>query len=234
LSFQQPWRDALHEQRGSGFCIAGCSSPVRVCTNVRCEPVMIDIRTACGLTRNGHDRSGEAGTKVTRGRMPVNFFFIVVVVVLIIIGVIVLSGKSNLKTEAAKPADVQGEFTLLLYGCSSPDDLANIAILDKEGDPYSFEIYAPDFSYTIKAGLSGAEALQEAERFVRCNVRSERSRLCRVLSPAGAGIGFELRPLYSLAAFGKDDVLDVRYLIKDRKIVVHIELDPAVALQETT
>jgi hypothetical protein len=161
----------------------------------------------------------------------VNFFFIAAVVVLIIIALISLSGDNHLKTEAANLADVQGKFTLLLYGCSSRNDLANIAILDKEGDPYSFEIFAPDFSYTIKAGLNASEALQEAERFVRCNIQSERSQLRRILSPAGAGIGFELRPIYSIVTFGKDDVLDVRYVIKDRKIVVHIELEPAIALQ---
>jgi len=160
-----------------------------------------------------------------------NFFFIAAVVVLIIIALISLSGGNHLKTEAANLADVQGKFTLLLYGCSSRNDLANIAIFDKEGDPYSFEIYAPDFSYAIKAGLNATEALQEAERFVRCNFQSERSQLRRILSPAGAGIGFELRPLYSVMTFGKDDVIDVRYVIKDRKIVVHIELDPTIELQ---
>ena len=160
-----------------------------------------------------------------------NFFFIAAVVVLIIIALLSLSGDNHFKTEVANLADVQGKFTLLLYGCSSRNDLANIAILDKEGDSYSFEIYAPEFSYTTKAGLNAAEALQEAERFVRCNFQSERSQLRKILSPAGKGIGFELRPLYSIITFGKDDVLDVRYLIKDRKIVVYIELDSAIELQ---
>jgi hypothetical protein len=163
----------------------------------------------------------------------VNFFFIVAVVVLIIIAIISYSRDNYLKTEAANFADVQGRFTLLLYSCHSRDDLANIAILDSEGDPYSFKIYAPDSSYAIKAGLNATEALQEAERFVRCNMQSERSRLRRILSPAGAGIGFELRPLYPIVTFGKDDVLDVRYSIKDRKIIVHIKLDSAIELQRS-
>jgi hypothetical protein len=161
----------------------------------------------------------------------VSFYYIAAAVVLIIIALISRSGDNHLKTEVVNLADVQGKFTLLLYGCNSRDDLANIAILDKEGDPYSFEIYAPDFSYATKAGLSAAEALQEAERFVRCNFQSERSQLRSILSPAGIGIGFELRPLYSILTFGKDDVLDVRYIIKNRKIVVHIALDPAIELQ---
>jgi len=163
--------------------------------------------------------------------MTVILFIAAVVVIIIIIGLLSRSEGNHLKTEAANAADVEGKFTLLLYGCSFLDDLANIAILDKEGDPYSFEIYAPDTSYTRKAGLNGAEALQEAERFVRCNIRSERSRLSKVLSLGGAGIGFELRPLYPVVTFGKDDVLDLRYVIKDRKIVVHIDLDPAIALE---
>jgi len=165
--------------------------------------------------------------------MPVNLLFIAAVVVLIIIVLIALSWDGHLKTEAANPAEVQGAFTLLLYGSGSPNDLANIAILDREGDPYSFEIYAPDFSYTVRAGLNAAQALQEAERFVRRNIQSERSRLHRVLSPAGTGIGFEVRPLYSAETFGRDDILDVRYSIKDRKIVVRIALDPAIERQFT-
>jgi len=163
----------------------------------------------------------------------VNLLILAAIILLVIIGFIALSGDSHLKTEAANAAEVQGTFTLLLYGSSSPNDLANIAILDREGDPYSFEIYAPDFSYTVRAGLNAAQALQEAERFVRRNIQSERSRLHRILSPAGAGIGFELRPLYSAATFGRDDILDVRYSIKDRKIVVRIELDPSIDRQAT-
>ncbi len=154
-------------------------------------------------------------------RMPAKAFFAVIFLV-IITSLIVLSGDSHLKTEAANPAEVQGNFWLLLYGSGSPYDLANVAVLDKERDPYSFDIHAPKFSYTVPAGLNAAQALQEAERFVRRNIQSERSLLKRVLSPAGAGIGFELRPLYSVTTFGKDDILDVRYSIKDRKIVVRI------------
>ena len=162
-----------------------------------------------------------------------NLFIIAAIVLLIIIGVVALSGDSHLKTEAANPSEVQGIFTLLLYGSSSANDLANIAILDKEGDPYSFEISAPDFSYTVQTGLNAALALQEAERFVRRNIQSERSRLHRILSPAGAAIGFELRPLYSVGTFGRDDILDVRYSIKDRKIIARIELDPAIERHTT-
>ena len=165
--------------------------------------------------------------------MPVNLILIAAIVLLIMAGIISLSGDSYLETEAADPAEVQGKFTLLLYGSSSRDDLANIAILDKEGDTYSFEIYAPDFSYTVQSGLNAAQAIQEAERFVGRNIHFERSRLHRILSPAGAGIGFELKPLYPAVTFGRDDIIDVRYSIKDRKVVVHIELDTGIERQST-
>ncbi len=160
-----------------------------------------------------------------------NFFFVAAIVLLIIVGMIALSGNNNLKTEEANPADVQGKFTLFLYGSGSSNDIANIAILDRDGDPYTFEINAPDFSYTVQAGMDAAQALQVAERFVRRSIRSERSRLHRVLSPAGAVAGYELRPLYPVVTFGKDDVLDVMYRVKDRKILVNIELDSAIEKQ---
>jgi hypothetical protein len=163
----------------------------------------------------------------------VTLFFIAAIIFLIIAGLIAHSGNKHLKTEAASPAEVQGIFTLLLYGSSSPTDLANIAILDKEGDPYSLEIYAPDSSYTAQTGLNAAQALKEAEQFVRRNIQFERSRLHRILSPAGAGIGYELRPLYSVTTFGRDDILDVRYSIKDRKVLVRIELEPDIERQST-
>ncbi len=163
--------------------------------------------------------------------MPVNFFFLAAIVLVIIISLIAFSTNNYLKTEEANPAEVQGKFTLLLYGSGASNEFANIAILDKEGDPYSFEIFAPGFSYTVQAGLDAVEALQAAELFVRRNIQTERSRLQRVLNSAGTRVGFELRPLYPVAIFGKNDVLDVRYQIKGRKIVVRIVLDSAVEKQ---
>lgn len=163
-----------------------------------------------------------------------SFVFTALVAALVIIGLFVLYSADNyLRTELANAAEVQGRFTLLLYGCPSPDELANIAVLDREEDPYSFEIPAPGFASRTRTGLTAAEALQEAEKFVRCNIRSERTAVRRILGPDSRVIGFEVRPLYSVAAFGKDDILDVRYLIRDKQITVQVQLDPAVELQRT-
>ncbi len=185
------------------------------------------------IQRSG-ENPGQTRRKVTRpdeGR-NLNLFLIAAIILLVVVFLVARSVDDlHLKTEAANPTEIQGVFTLLLYGSSSTDDLATIAILDKEGDPYSFEIYAPDFAYAVRTGLNAAQALEEAERFVRRNIRTERSRLHRILSPAGAGIGFELRPLYSVTSFGRDDILDVRYSIKDRKVVVRVELDRDIEMQ---
>jgi hypothetical protein len=161
----------------------------------------------------------------------VNFFFVVALVLLIIIGLIARSGSNYLQTEKANPSDVQGKFTLILYGSGSSNDFANIAILGREGIPYTFEILAPDFSYTVQTGMDAAQALQIAERFVKRNIRSERSQLRRILSSAGTEVGYELRPLYPVVAFGKDDILDVRFKVKDRKVLVSIALDSAIERQ---
>ncbi|HSB33634.1 MAG TPA: hypothetical protein VLG39_04190 [Nitrospirota bacterium] len=162
-----------------------------------------------------------------------SLFIIAALIVLVLTGLVARSWGSRLKTEAADPAEVRGKFTLLLYGSDFPDNLVNVAILDKEGDPYSFQIHAPDFSCTTRTGMDGAQALQEAERFVRRHIRSEGSQLRRVLGPSGSGLGFELRPLYPVTAYGTDDILDVTYSIRDRKITIRIELDPAVERKST-
>jgi hypothetical protein len=155
-------------------------------------------------------------------------FILIAAILLLIIGLFFFMGDNHLKTEEATPGEVQGTYILLLHGCRHPDDLENVAILDKEGDPYSFEIFAKDSAYTIKTGLTGEQALKEAEQFIRCSVYFERTGLRKILGPGGAGIGFEVRPIYSPARFGANEVIDMQYTIKDRKVTVHIKIDPEV------
>jgi hypothetical protein len=160
-------------------------------------------------------------------------WWVVAAILLVILSIFFFADGGHLKTESAAPSEVQGTFTLLLYGCRTSDALDNVAILKREGDPYTFEIYAPDFMYSVKPGLSAAAALKEAEQFVRCNINSERSQLLRIIGPAGNSIGYEVRPLYSISMFGRDDILDIQYTIKERKVVVYVKLDPAVERQRT-
>ena len=138
---------------------------------------------------------------------------------------------NHLKTETAKPSEVTGTYTLLLYGCRYPDDLENVAILDKEGGPYPVEIYAPASRYRIKSGLTADEALREAGQFVKCSVHYQESRMSGISDPAGAIIGYEVRPLYSPIRFGMYDVLNIQYVMREGKIVVYIKLDPTVDME---
>lgn len=133
---------------------------------------------------------------------------------------------NHLKIESAKPSEVTGTYTLLLYGCRYPDDMENVAFLDKEGDSYTLEIYAPDSRYKVKTGLAAGEALIQAEQFVKCSVHYQQMRFSKIPDSAGNIVGYEARALYSPIRFGKYDVLDIQYVARDDKIVVYIKLDP--------
>ena len=125
----------------------------------------------------------------------------------------------------------RARYRLLLHGCRSGDDIENVAIFDREGYPYSFEIHASETAYTVTTGLAADEALKQAERFIRCNINVEGSELHRVLSAAGAEIGDELRSRYPVTLFGAADVLEIRYRLRDRRVVVRIMTAPAIERQ---
>jgi len=133
-----------------------------------------------------------------------------------------------LKTEDAKDADIRGSFALILYGSRHLNDIETVAILDIEGDSYSFEPYAPEFDYKIKKGVPAKEALEEAERFVSWHSSFQRTQLSRILDEKGNVIGYEVRPLYQPLAFGVSDVLNVDYRIKDSRVIVRIRLKPEI------
>jgi len=153
---------------------------------------------------------------------------LVVVLVLPIASSCAALATNHLKTEETMPAEIQGTYTLLLYGCRSVDDVENVAILDKEGDPFTFDIFAPDFEYKVKTGLPAEEALKAAEQFIRCSFHYQKSQLSRIVGPSGEVIGYEVRPLYSPLRFGRYDLLDIQYTFKADKVVVYIRLDPTV------
>jgi hypothetical protein len=123
--------------------------------------------------------------------------------------------EKPLRAEEAKASDITGTYTLILYGGNYPDDLETIAILDREGDRYNFEPYAPDFEYRVKKGEPAKKALREAEKFVSFHYSFLRSQISRIIDNKGKTIGYEVRPLYQPLTFGISDVLDVYYLLKE-------------------
>jgi len=138
--------------------------------------------------------------------------------------------EKPLKTEDAKVQEVTGIFTLILYGAGHSNDIETIAILDKEGDQYTFEPYAPEFNYRIKRSVSAKEALAEAEQFVSWHSSFRRAQLGKIIDNNGNIIGFEVRPLYLPTTFGLSDVLDVDYWLKDSKVIVKVKLKPSVEM----
>jgi hypothetical protein len=134
----------------------------------------------------------------------------------------------NLKTIEASNEEVKGVFTLILYGGRDMNDIERLAILDLEGDKYTFEPYAPEFDYKIKKSLSEKEALEMSHKFVSSHNAFYHSQLSRIIDDKGNTIGYELRPLYMPFIYGVSDVLDVYYSLKGEKVRAYIRIIPSV------
>lgn len=136
---------------------------------------------------------------------------------------------TRLKTSAAVPENVSGTYRLYLYGCRYPDDVENLAVIIDESSPYRFELYVPETSYRTIEHVSGAEAIERADKFLRCTVRNVTgTRLQKIVDSGGRTIAFEMRPLYFPLEFGRDDILDVHYWLAGDYIRVYIKLDPDI------
>jgi hypothetical protein len=137
--------------------------------------------------------------------------------------------QKPLKTEEAKPGEVKGIFTLILFGHRYSDDVETIAILDLEGDKYTFQVYKPEYDYKIKKKVPAKKALAEAEKFVSFHYLFHRSQLSKILDTNGKTIGYELRPLYLPYYYGVSDILDVNYWPEENNIIkVTIRLLPSI------
>ena len=149
---------------------------------------------------------------------------------LVMVGNVSVSG-ANLRTEEVGPADVKGTFTLILYGGRYFRDVETAAFLDVEGDQYTLAPYAPDFDYRVIKGLPAKEALERADQFLGAHYDYWRSLISRIIDDQGRTVGYEVRPLYHIPAFGVPDVLDINYSPKGDKIRIYIRLKPQVERQ---
>lgn len=131
-----------------------------------------------------------------------------------------------LKTATARPEEVTGSYTLILYGARYGNDIENVALLAAEGTGFAFEMYAPEFDYTVRKHVAGDEALQEAEKFVSFHYAFWHSQLSRIVDLQGKTLGYEVRPLYRQIDFGYSDVLDIVYTLSDKKVIVRVDLIP--------
>ncbi len=140
------------------------------------------------------------------------------------------ASAAGLKTRLADRSEVQGTFTLMLYGGVSASDPENVAILKPESDGHAFEIAARGIDYKVVKGLSAEAALAEAEKFLGSNIDSEQTQLVKIMSADGAILGFEVKSLYDPLRFGTPDVVDTHYTLKGNTVRAWINIDPEVGM----
>jgi hypothetical protein len=155
--------------------------------------------------------------------------FVLFAATLFVFSFVSSAGAAGLKTARADASEVQGTFTLMLYGCSSGSDVNNVAILKKEGGGDAFKIDAPDSEYAVKAGLDGREALAQAEKFLGCSVELDHTQLSKIMGPKGDVLGFEVKPQYEISRFGTPDAFETRYTWEGDSVTARIMPDPDIA-----
>jgi hypothetical protein len=143
-------------------------------------------------------------------------FYIKSALLLIIILATYSCSERYLRTESATPGAITGTYTLILYGGNYANSIKNIAILAKEGTPYTFDIYEPSFDYRTIKGVPAREALTTAEKFVRSNPNFWKIQINEILAPHGGAIGYEVKPLYY------PDIINTYYKMTGKKVVVFI------------
>lgn len=139
--------------------------------------------------------------------------------------------RPRLKVQSAAGTNVQGRYSLILYGCTHFDDLRTLAILDREGDPYTIEPYAPSFDYRVIRNLPAREALKRAESFASaCSPDFMRSQLSTIVTKGGKVAGYEVMPLYWSYVYPGSSVLNTYYFLDKDKIIAVIRLKHWVQL----
>ncbi|HUL01263.1 MAG TPA: hypothetical protein VLX29_10485 [Nitrospirota bacterium] len=131
----------------------------------------------------------------------------------------------------ANPSEISGTYTLILYGCHYPDDVQNMALLIDEKNEHPVDIYALDDMYKTKKGLTGSEALSEANKFITCSTHTVwQTVLRKIADDNNRTIGYELKPLYRTWEFGVPEVLFSSYSLKNGIVTAYIRLEPGAWL----
>lgn len=140
----------------------------------------------------------------------------------------------SLKVLDGSESEIEGTFTLILFGARYAEDVQTIAFLDREGDRYTFDVFAPDFDYRVLKSVPARKALEQAKQFVSWHPDYQRTMIGRILDDKGAVIGFEVRPFYRATRFGTSDVMDVSYFQKGDIVSIHVRLKLQVERQLTS
>ncbi len=106
---------------------------------------------------------------------PVTIIFLFLsFVLLLIIAKNMYSKGVYLKTEPVQADEIQGIFTLTLFGSNDPKQAV---FLDIEDDQYTFEMNDSSHNFTMTRGVSAEQSLQEAANFLD----SQNHRISRIL-----------------------------------------------------
>jgi hypothetical protein len=130
----------------------------------------------------------------------------------------------EIRTESATETGISGTYSVILYGDRHGNDLESVAILAKEGGPYTFVPFAPEFDYRIVKHVDAKNALSMGKDFVSFHPDFARSELAGIVDEHGNLIGYEIRPLYHPFVYGLSDVLDVSYWKGNDTILVKVKL----------
>ena len=156
---------------------------------------------------------------------------IIILVFIFWLGTIIVKSFSKgkrLLTVSSPTTVINGVFTLILYGGNYNNDPETVAILAKDNDRYTFEVFAPEFRYVVKKDVPAKEAITEAENFVSRHSSFRQVGISCIIDDKDNILGYEFRPLYFPLTFGVEDVIDVDYKMKANKIIVSVRLNPSV------
>ncbi len=104
----------------------------------------------------------------------------------------------------AEPDMLPGTYTAILIGGTFAADADRVAILDLEGDGYSFQPVASDYRVKRIEGLSAAAALAEAVKLFSSHCAYNGYRIKSLKLSDGVFVGYEVTPDYppSLCEWG--------------------------------
>lgn len=125
-------------------------------------------------------------------------------------------GGQYLMTEGIDTTSgITGTFRLILFGGAYQDDWETVAILDGEGDNYEIVPFAREYRYSVSEGQAAETAFARAEHFARSQTDSIGVLYRRIMDDTGGTVGYEIRPLYNIAAFGMPDIIEVDYYLQE-------------------
>jgi len=153
---------------------------------------------------------------------------IATICLVMVFGLQACTAGKELSLRSADLTDMRGGlYTLILYGCISKNDVANMAILVDVKSGYKFDVYALDSMYEVREAIPATVALGEATAFLRCTTATMRNTELRVITdPAGKTIAYELKPFYKPLDLQESEVLRTSYVLQDGKVTAHMMLDP--------